>query len=98
MQVTDIDAQGLKHEFKVVVPAGQIEERLEAKLVEIAKTVKIPGFRPGKVPQKLIRQKYGQSVFGEIIEAAVNDGTHKVVTDKGLRPALSPKVEITSFT
>ena len=98
MQVTDIDAQGLKHEFKVVVSAGQIEERLVAKLAEIAKTVKIPGFRPGKVPQKLLRQKYGQSVFGEIVEALVEDGTRKVVTDKGLRPALSPKVEITSFS
>ena len=98
MQVTDIDAQGLKHEFKVVVPAAQIEETLQAKLVEVAKTVRIPGFRPGKVPQKLIRQKYGQSVFGEVIENTVNEGTEKVITDKGLRPALSPKVEITSFS
>ena len=97
MQVTDIDAQGLKHEFKVVVPAGQIEERLQTKLAEISKTVRIAGFRPGKVPLKLVRQKYGASVFGEIIESVVNDGTHKVVTDKGLRPAISPKVEITSF-
>ena len=97
MQVTDIDAQGLKHEFKVVVPAGQIEERLQTKLVEISKTVRIPGFRPGKVPMKMVRQKYGASVFGEVIEAVVNDGTSKLVADKGLRPALSPKIEITSF-
>ena len=97
MQVTDIDAQGLKHEFKVVVPAAQIEERILAKLAEVSKTVRIPGFRPGKVPQKLLRQKYGQSVFGEVVETTVNEGTTKVVTDKGLRPALSPKVEITSF-
>ena len=98
MQVTDIDAQGLKHEFKVVVPAGQIEERLQTKLVEISRTVSIPGFRPGKVPMKMVRQKYGPSVFGEIIEGAVNDGTSKVVADKGLRPALAPKIEITKFS
>lgn len=97
MQVTDIEALGLKHEFKVVVPAGQIEERLQSKLVEISKTVSIPGFRPGKVPLKLVRQKYGASVFGEVVEGVVNEGSHKVVTDKGLRPALSPKIEITSF-
>lgn len=97
MQVTDIDAQGLKHEFKVTIPAGQLEDRLQTRLVEIAQTVKLPGFRPGKVPMKLLRQKYGQSVMGEIIEGAVNEGAQKAVSDKGLRPALSPKIEITSF-
>lgn len=97
MQVTDIDAQGLKHEFKVTIPAGQLEDRLQTRLVEMSQTVKMPGFRPGKVPMKLLRQKYGQSLLGEIIEGAVNEGAQKAVTDKGLRPALSPKIEITSF-
>ena len=97
MQVTDIDAQGLKHEFKVTIPAGQLEERLHSRLVEMSHTVKMPGFRPGKVPMKLLRQKYGQSLLGEILEAAVNDGAQKAVEGKGLRPALSPKIEVISF-
>ena len=97
MQVTELDVQGLKHEFKVVVPAAQLEESLKAKLAEVAKTVRIPGFRPGKVPEKILRQKYGQSVLGEVIEDVVNTGTEKAITDKNLRPALQPKVEVISF-
>ena len=97
MQVTELDVQGLKHEFKVVVPAAQLEDSLKAKLAEVAKTVRIPGFRPGKVPEKILRQKYGQSVLGEVIEDVVNTGTEKAIAEKNLRPALQPKVEVTSF-
>ncbi len=98
MQVTEINADGLKHEFKVVVPAAQLETRTSDRLAEIARTVKMPGFRPGKVPMKIVRQKYGASIMGEVLEQAVNDGAGKAITDKGLRPAVQPKVEITSFT
>lgn len=97
MQVTEINADGLKREFKVVVPAGQLETIMQGRLSEIAQTVKIPGFRPGKVPMKIVRQKYGQAVMGEVLERAVNEGAEKAITDKGLRPAAQPKVEITNF-
>ncbi|TAN59964.1 MAG: trigger factor, partial [Magnetospirillum sp.] len=75
MQVTEINAEGLKREFKVVVPAGHLETRMQTKLVEIAGQVSMPGFRPGKVPMAMVRKKYGPSIMGEILEAAVNDGT-----------------------
>lgn len=97
MQVTEINADGLKREFKVVVPAGQLETRMQDRLAEIARTVRLPGFRPGKVPMKLVRQKYGPSIMGEVLETAVNEGTQTAIQDKGLRPAVQPKVEITSY-
>ncbi|MCR6631749.1 MAG: trigger factor [Magnetospirillum sp.] len=97
MQVTEINADGLKREFKVVIPAGQLEERTENRLAEIAREVRLPGFRPGKVPMKIVRQKYGASILGEVLEAAVNEGTGSAIQDKGLKPALQPKVEITSY-
>jgi trigger factor len=97
MQVTEINAEGLKRDFKVVVPAGQLETRMQAKLAEIASTVAMPGFRPGKVPMNIVRKKYGPAIMGEILEAAVNDGTGKAITDGGLRPAMQPKVEITNY-
>ncbi len=97
MQVTEINADGLKREFKVVVPAAHIQTTKESRLKEVARTVKIPGFRPGKVPMTLIQQRYGASVAGEVLEQAVNDGTHAALTEKSLRPALRPKVEITSY-
>jgi len=97
MQVTEINADGLKREFKVVVPAGQLEARTETRLAEIAREVRLPGFRPGKVPMKIVRQKYGASIMGEVLEAAVNEGTGSAIQEKGLKPAMQPKVEITSY-
>ncbi|OAN56013.1 trigger factor [Paramagnetospirillum marisnigri] len=97
MQVTEINADGLKRDFKVVVPAGQLETRMQAKLAEIARTAALPGFRPGKVPPGILRKKYGPAIMGEVLETAVNEGTGKAITDGGLRPAMAPKVEIISF-
>ncbi|MBX9635039.1 MAG: trigger factor [Magnetospirillum sp.] len=97
MQVTETNADGLKREFKVVVPAAQLETRTEGRLAEIAREVKLPGFRPGKVPMKIVRQKYGASIMGEVLEAAVNEGAGAAIAEKGLKPAMQPKVEITSY-
>jgi len=97
MQVTETNADGLKREFKVVVPASQLETRTQARLEEIARTVKLPGFRPGKVPMKIVRQKYAAAIMGEVLEQAVNDGTGSAISERNLRPAAQPKVEITSF-
>ncbi|WP_033069829.1 trigger factor [Thalassospira australica] len=97
MQVTETKNEGLAREFKVVVPAAQIEEKVVAKLDEIKDQVRLPGFRPGKIPAKLLRQRYGQAVMGEILEAAVNENTGKVLADNELRPAVQPKIEVTKF-
>ena len=97
MQITETNADGLKREFKIVVPAGQIADRVESKLKELAQTVQMPGFRPGKVPLPMLRKKYRASIMGEVLEAQVNAATEKAITDSGLRPALQPKIEITAF-
>ncbi|PKU25853.1 trigger factor [Telmatospirillum siberiense] len=97
MQVTQTNADGLKHEFKVVIPAGHLEEKVSTRLAEVGRTVRIPGFRPGKVPMGILRKKYGSSVMGEVLESAVNDGTQHALDEHKLRPAVQPKVEITSF-
>ena len=97
MQVTETNADGLKREFKVVVPASQLETRTQDRLAEIATTVKMPGFRPGKVPMKIVRQKYAAAIMGEVLEQAVNDGTQSAISERDLRPAAQPKVEISSY-
>jgi len=97
MQVTEINAEGLKREFKVVVPAAQIETRIQDKLVEISRTISMPGFRPGKVPQSLVRKKYASAIMGEVLEGAVNEGSAQAITSNNLRPAMQPKVEITNY-
>ncbi|MBP7339819.1 trigger factor [Niveispirillum sp.] len=97
MQITETSAEGLRRDFKVVITAQDIESRVQTRLTEVGKTVKIPGFRPGKVPMPILKQRYGQSVMGEVLEAAVNDGAQKAVADNNLRPALQPKIEVLKF-
>lgn len=97
MNITETNAEGLKREFKIVVPAGQIDGRIENRLKEVGQQVRVPGFRPGKVPMPMLRKKYGPSVMGEVVEAAINDSTQKAINERNLRPAMQPKIEITSF-
>jgi len=97
MQVTELSADGLKRQYKVVVPAAELEERVNGKLEEIKQTVRMPGFRPGKVPLGLLKKQYGRSVLGEIVEQSVNEGSQKAIADHELKPALKPQIEVTSF-
>jgi len=97
MQVNELAQEGLKRAYSVTLPAGDIASSREKRLAEIAKTVSLPGFRPGKVPLSIVRQRYGTAVMGEVLEASVNDAQRKLVTDRGLKPALQPKIEVTNF-
>ena len=97
MQITETNTDGLKHEFKVTVGADDIKQRVETRLHEIGRQVKLPGFRPGKVPLAVLRQRYGSSVMGEVLERAVNDSSGEAMREHKLRPALQPKIEIVSF-
>jgi trigger factor len=97
MQVTQTAADGLKREFKVVVPADEIESRVKSRLERLSKTVRVPGFRPGRAPLGLLRRQYGRAVMGEVLEEAVDQGSRQAIDDNSLRPALRPKVEVTAF-
>jgi trigger factor len=97
MQITETKAEGLTREFKIVVPADAIESQVTTRLQELVHTVQLPGFRPGKVPVSLLRKRYGPSVMGEVLERTVNDSSQKAMSDRGLRPAMQPKIEITAF-
>ena len=97
MQVTELNTDGLKREFKVVVGSADIQSRVAGRLDEIARTASLPGFRPGKVPMPVLKKRFGPSVMGEVLEQTVNDTSFKAMEDRGLRPAAQPKIEITSF-
>ena len=97
MQVTEVSAEGLSREYKVVVPAEEIAGRVQSRLEKLSKTIRVPGFRPGKAPLTLLRKQYGRSVMGEVLEEALDEGSKKTIADHNLRPALRPKIEVTSF-
>ena len=93
MQVTEAEASGLKRAFQVVVPAADLAGKQDARIAELAKTMQLPGFRPGKVPVALVRQRYGKAVLGEVLEGTVGEVAQKVVSDRGLRPAQQPEIK-----
>ena len=97
MQVTETETDGLKREYKVVIAAQDLNEKLEARLQQVGEQVNIPGFRPGKVPINVLKQRFGQRVMGEVLEQAVKDSSSQAIAERGLRPALQPKIEITKF-
>ena len=94
MQVEEVSAEGLKRQFKIVVPAGDLSAKVDERLAELARTAQMPGFRPGKVPVSLLKQQYGQALYGEALEQAVNTSTAKAIEDRGLKPALQPKIDL----
>jgi len=96
MQVTETLSDGLKRGYTVVVAAADIEGRRAKRFAELAKTVQLPGFRPGKVPTAVVKQRYGGAVTAEVLEESVNTATQQVLTDRGLRSAGQPKVELVS--
>jgi trigger factor len=97
MQVTEVANEGLKRAFSVVVPATDITAEREKRLAQLGKELRLPGFRPGKIPPRVVQQRYGQSVMGEVLESSVNNATQRVVSDRGLRPAQQPKIELVNF-
>jgi len=97
MQVTETRNEGLSREFTVRIEAKDIEEKVDRRLAEVGKGLNIPGFRPGKAPLSLLQKRYGKAVKGEILEAAVQDSSAQAIAERGLTPAMRPKIEITSY-
>lgn len=93
MQVTETLSQGLKREFKVVLPATDLATRLEGQLSELQAKARINGFRPGKVPVAHLKRLYGRSVMTEVVQEAVNEAHRKIIEDNALRPAAQPKFD-----
>lgn len=92
MQATETLSQGLKREFKVVVPATELETKLSSELAGLKDRVRINGFRPGKVPVAHLRRLYGQSVMAEVVQNTINEANRKIIEDNSLRLAGEPKV------
>ena len=97
MQVIETLAQGLKRELKVTVPASDLEAAVEERLRELCKTVKMKGFRPGKVPLSIVRRHYRPGVLGEVMQRLIEESSRAAIEERALRPALQPEVEIAAF-
>jgi trigger factor len=94
MQVTETLSDGLKRNYTVVLPIADLESRRTERLTTLGKTLRLPGFRPGKVPMPIVKQRYGTAVSAEVLEESVHEATQKVLSERGLRPAQQPKVDL----
>ena len=94
MQVTETLSEGLKREFKVVVPAAELDAKVNVRLDEMKDRVRINGFRPGKVPVAHLKRMYGRSAMAEVIEATVRDANNQIVSERGYKLAAEPKVTL----
>ena len=94
MQVTETLSEGLKREYKVVVPAAELDAKVNARLDELKDRIRINGFRPGKVPVTHLKRMYGRSAMAEVIEATVRDTNNQIVTERGYKLAADPKVTL----
>jgi trigger factor len=93
MQVVEKSGEGLSRVWGVTVPAKDLAEKLEARIAEITPTLRIKGFRPGKVPTAHVRRLYGKGLMGEVVEQTLSETTQKVLEDNKVRPASEPDLK-----
>jgi trigger factor len=94
MQTVETLNEGLKRAYTLNIPAADILARVDAEVKQVAPTIRMPGFRPGKVPANLIKKMHGPALEREALQNAVNDGVQTLIADQKLRPAMQPTVEL----
>jgi trigger factor len=94
MQTVETLNEGLKRAYTLTIAAKDIAARVDAEVVKLAPQVRMPGFRPGKVPANLIKKMHGDQLQSEALQTSVQNAIEKLLTDKKLRPAMSPSVDL----
>ncbi len=94
MEVTETTNAGLKREYRVTLPATDLDARVVERLNEMKDRVRINGFRPGKVPVDHLRKVYGRAVMAEAIDGLVKETNARIVNEHGLKLALEPRVTL----
>src|SRR5438309_5960421 len=94
IKTVETQNEGLKRAFMLTIPAADIEARVDVEVKRLAPQIRMPGFRPGKVPANLIRKMHGESLRGDALQGAVQDGVQQLLSQGKIRPALQPQVEL----
>jgi trigger factor len=94
MQVTETLNEGLRREFRVVVPAAVLEQQLTERLTEMGSRAQIRGFRRGKVPVTHLRRLYGRSMMADVIQKQVEDSSRDALAERNIKPAYPPEIAL----
>ena len=94
MQVTETLNEGLKRAYQLMLTAQELDDKVQAKLLEAQPEIEMKGFRKGKVPMALLKKQFGQKVLGEAMQESIDEAMGKHFEDSGDRPALQPRIEM----
>lgn len=94
MQIVETLNEGLKRAYTLTVTARDIDAKIDAEIKSIAPRMKMPGFRPGKVPANLVRKLHGEALQQEALDKSIREGIDRLLSEKGLRPAMQPSIEL----
>src|SRR3546814_7487516 len=94
MQTVETLNEGLKRAYTLTITAKDIDARVEKEVKTLAPQVRMPGFRPGKVPANLVRKMHGEALQQDALNSSIQEGVQKLLADNKLRPAMQPSVEL----
>ncbi|WP_404369785.1 trigger factor [Sphingomonas sp. MMS24-J45] len=94
MQTVETLNEGLKRAYTLKITAKDIDSRVDAELKRVAPTVRMPGFRPGKVPANLVRKMHGEALMQDALNSSIQEGIQSLIAEQKLRPALQPSVRL----
>lgn len=97
MQTVETLNEGLKRAYTLTISRAEIESRVEGEIKKVAPQIRMPGFRPGKVPANLVRKMHGPALEQQALETSVQEGVQQLLAEKGLRPAVQPAVELGDY-
>jgi trigger factor len=94
MQAQETQNEGLKRAYRLTITASDVETRIDSEVKKIAPQVRMPGFRPGKVPANLVKKMHKDSLLQEALNSSIQEGVQKTISDNKLRPATQPHVHL----
>ncbi|PXA99400.1 trigger factor [Nostoc sp. 3335mG] len=94
MQTVETLNEGLKRAYTLTITAKDIDAKVDAEVKRVAPQVRMPGFRPGKVPANLVRKMHGEAIAADALNTAIQDGVQSLVAENKLRPAMAPSVSL----
>lgn len=92
MQTKQTVNEGLKRAYLITITAAELAAKIDAEIKKIAPQVRMPGFRPGKVPANLVRKMHGEALHGQVVSDTIRESVDKLIRDEALRPAMQPEV------
>ena len=97
MKVTELKKKGLAREFKIIISSKDVTDKLNGSLVQISKDVEIEGFRKGKAPLNIVKQRFGQNALSQTLDELIKSTTNEVIRKNNLKLAIKPKVDVKNF-